>query len=128
MLCICDFCNKAFNRKHRSKSVFKYKDYNGVDRTYVPDFSVENRLVEIKPTKLIDTPLVKLKISAANNYCKNHGLVYEIVDYQPVELDQLSNLIEDGKVILTERYKNKYNEWKNSHHGRNCKIGEKHNM
>lgn len=44
--------------------------YNNVNKTYMPDFIQDNILIEIKPRKLINTPINKAKYCAARKYCK----------------------------------------------------------
>ena len=56
----------------------------GVDKWYYPDIIVtyENghkELLEIKPTKLLNDRVVKLKQSAAQIYCKEHNIIYKFI-------------------------------------------------
>lgn len=52
----------------------KYTDPLGRQRTYVADFLVaEKTLVEIKPTRLLDTPLVRAKRDAAIEFARLKG-------------------------------------------------------
>lgn len=90
-----------------------YVNYDGKDRTYSPDFLVGNKLIEIKPEKLIDSPLIKLKTEAALKYCKENSLEFEILDYQIIDIKDLDKLIDNGKVILTEKTKEKLLIWRN---------------
>lgn len=88
-----------------------YKNYDGSDRTYSPDFICDGQLIEIKPHSLIETPLIRLKSEAATNYCELNGLTFLIIDIDVVTLTQLRSLIESGDVILTDRTKEKYSEY-----------------
>jgi hypothetical protein len=90
-----------------------YINYDGKDRTYSPDFLVGNKLIEIKPEKLIDSPLIKLKTEAALKYCKENTLEFEILDYHIIDIKDLDKLIDNGKVILTEKTKEKLLIWRN---------------
>lgn len=89
-----------------------YIHYNGNNRTYSPDFFIGNKLIEIKPEKLINTPLVKLKTEAAIKYCKENNLEFEILDYKIIDIKDLELLINNNKVILTDSTKIKLEEWK----------------
>lgn len=88
-----------------------YIHYTGNNRTYSPDFLVGNKLIEIKPEKLINTPLIKLKTEAAIKYCKENNLEFEITDYKIIEIEDLDKLIENGQVILTDKTKVKYDKF-----------------
>lgn len=57
----------------------KYK-FNEKQRTYAPDFIIGTRLIEIKPIKLHDSPNNVAKFEAAEKYCEENGLTFEIVD------------------------------------------------
>ena len=50
------------------------------DRTYHPDFICGNRIIELKPERLISSPLVMAKTKAAELYCKQIGKTFEIYD------------------------------------------------
>ncbi len=52
----------------------------GVQRTYRPDYVVGTQLLEVKPTRLHDTPQVSAKHVGAEAYCAAKGLTYELVD------------------------------------------------
>lgn len=101
----------------------KYKDQNGTDRTYNPDivFMNENVVCEIKPHGLRNTPLNKLKFTAAETYCKKYNLTFSVIDettydlstilYSDIE-DKIKNkiiIINDKNLERLERNKNEYN-------------------
>lgn len=94
------------NWKSAENIRIKYKDYNNIDRTYSPDFIVDEKyLIEIKPVKLHNSTSVKLKQCAAVEYCKKNGLEYLLVDYKILKLDDIKKLIEDKIIILTDKTK-----------------------
>ena len=73
----------------------------------------EKYLVEIKPKKLHGSRLVQIKKKAAENYCLNNNLIYKLV--YPIKLltdIELKTLIENKKIEFTERYKEKWELWK----------------
>lgn len=53
----------------------------GIDRTYTPDFLIDNRLIEIKPAFLLTGLDIKIeaKRKAAIEYCSRNSLKYEIL-------------------------------------------------
>jgi hypothetical protein len=88
-----------------------YLDPLGMARTYAADFLVENkRLVEIKPLRLIDTPLVNAKRQAADAFCAQKGLVYEIIDPGKLEDEIITDLHDQGIIRFTERYEKMYQD------------------
>ena len=90
-----------------------YINYDGNERTYSPDYLVNNnKLVEIKPKRLHNTPLVKLKKEAAEKYCFENKLIYELIDVEIIDIDKLRELVINNKVILTEKTKRKLEKWK----------------
>ena len=44
--------------------------YKNVNRMYMPDFVVNNTIIEIKPSKLVNTPTNKAKYKAAKLFCR----------------------------------------------------------
>jgi len=79
-----------------------YKNYSGYDRTYTPDFIIDNKIIEIKPKRLINSPLVKLKTEAAKKYCLEHGYEYEIIDWPLMEIKTIINLEQNNVLKFTE--------------------------
>lgn len=58
-----------------------YVDYAGMERTYFPDFLVDNKyLYEIKPKRLWNTPKCIAKKTAAELFCDKNGYVYIMHD------------------------------------------------
>ncbi len=79
-----------------------YIDDDGKNRTYRPDFFVDNfKLVEIKPFRLQKKIINQKKKQIAIEYCKKMGWVYEIVDIEPVQIEKLEALISLKKLKLT---------------------------
>lgn len=108
---------ERFNLKWVSAEAKIYKiDYIGFknqSRTYFADFVINDKyLVEIKPKKLHKSKTVILKSEAAVIFCKDRGMVYKISDCPKLSSKDLEYLINDGTVILTDRYKEKYEKFK----------------
>jgi hypothetical protein len=88
-----------------------YRDYDGKDRTYRPDFFVENKkLVEVKPGKLRQAVTNSLKEAAAKKFCKKNGYEYEITEAKRMEDDQIVGLYKKGLIKFTDRYEKKFKE------------------
>lgn len=78
-----------------------YENYDGTNRTYSPDFIVNDMfLTEIKPKRLQLTPLNKLKFNAAVKYCNENNLKFKVKDFGIVYQDQLDELIKNNLVKL----------------------------
>jgi hypothetical protein len=82
----------------------KYIDYKNSERTYIPDFILNgNLLVEIKPKRLVKTPLIKLKTKAAKLFCKKNNMKYKIFtenDFEKLDQYNLKKLLENNKIKL----------------------------
>jgi hypothetical protein len=90
----------------------KYINYNGKERTYHPDFLLEDKvLIEIKPRKLMETPANKLKKEAALKYCEENNIEYRMVDVKILKIEELRNLYNSGQIIFTKKYEEKYQEY-----------------
>jgi len=82
-----------------------YKNYDGTDRTYSPDFIVDNNfLVEVKPKKLFKTPSNLLKFDSAKKYALENNLIFKVLDFGIILKDELNRLIESQAVKLNVEY------------------------
>jgi hypothetical protein len=104
---------ERFNLNLKSAESIRIKYMiNGRDRNYIPDFIVNDKyLIEIKPKKLINTPVVLLKKSAAISYCYEHNLIYKIISPNIINFNIFRELVESGKVQLIEKYYTKFKEY-----------------
>jgi primosomal replication protein N len=79
----------------------KYLSYTGNERTYSPDYIVDNKyLIEIKPKKLHNTPLNSLKFRSAIEYCKEKYLKFKVLDFGIIFQNELDRLILNNIVKL----------------------------
>ena len=91
----------------------KYKDWEGNERTYHPDFLVENKLlVEVKPEKLMKSPSVIAKQKSAEKFAKSKGLKYELIDPPMLKEDQIEKMHKEKSIVFIERYELKYKNLK----------------
>ena len=100
-------CESAQGKKFR----IPYKDYNGVDRTYKPDFFVNNHLlVEIKPKKLWNTKEVIAKKDAAEKFCDKVGYEYKLADVEP-NSSLLKEKYLKGEIRFVEKYIERFEKY-----------------
>jgi hypothetical protein len=85
-----------------------YENWDGRSRTYRPDFLVGNCLVEIKPTKLHQSPSVALKVAAARAYCSNRGMDFEITDSPLLDNSEIYQMWITGKIKFIARYEERF--------------------
>lgn len=89
----------------------QYINYDGTQRTYRPDFFVNNeKLVEIKPKRLQKTPNIMVKTAAAIEKCKEWGLEYEITDYK-IQAEKIKKALEGGLVKFARDYEKRFLEY-----------------
>lgn len=91
-----------------------YINWNGSERTYSPDFLVNNKsLIEIKPKRLISSPSVLLKKEAAEIFCKKQNWDYFIIDPPEIRMEQIKLLYGQKLIKFTKRYEEKYKQLNN---------------
>lgn len=97
------------NAENKKYTVEYFND--DVCRTYRADFIVEDKyMVEVKPKKLHNSYSVILKMEAAKLWCIKNNFVYKLTSCPKLSDNEILNLIEDKKIILTNRYKTKFDE------------------
>jgi hypothetical protein len=111
MINVIERFNLKWQSAEKSEYRIKYMGLGGQNRTYMCDFVIANKyLVEIKPKALHNSKIVKSKSNSAIQFCKNNGLKYKITECRKLTHKELKFLIDNKKIILTERYKVKYDE------------------
>lgn len=80
----------------------KYMFQNKV-RTYYPDFVVDKRIIEIKPTYLFSDPIVIAKRDAAEIWCKEKGYTYELVDPGSYNLSEIIVMHNSGTITIESK-------------------------
>lgn len=89
----------------------EYIDPLGASRSYHPDFLVEEKLlVECKPKRLWNTPLVIAKSKAAKERATALGLEYVLIDPERLTDEELRRLHDAGDLKFTDRYERLYQE------------------
>ncbi len=103
--------NKLKCENAQSKFCIPYKNAIGENRTYRPDFLVNDELiVEIKPKVLWDTPTIKLKTKAAKQFCKRLGLKYTLLDIQPIS-STLKEKYLNNEIKFVDKYKKRFEKY-----------------
>lgn len=85
-------------------------DYKGDNRTYCPDFLINNEMIEVKPEKLHNSPAVLKKKLAAENYCNANNLSYKLIDPPILSTEEVKILYLDKKIKFLDRYDKKFKE------------------
>lgn len=109
MINVIERFDLSWESAENSLYTIEYSDYNGVTRTYTPDFIINNKyLVEIKPKKLWNSDNVTRKTSSAIKFCEKNNLIYKIRDIETIPFMLLHKLYENKVVIFTDRYEKKF--------------------
>jgi hypothetical protein len=114
MINVIERFNLSWKNAEASDLKIEYLDWENKKRTYVADFLIENKyLIEVKPKKLHKSKLVILKKEAAIKFCSDKKLTYKLT-YPSKLLShiELKLLIDNGKIELLDRYKEKYKQLK----------------
>ena len=104
-----------FESGEKAKWAITYTKWDGSIGTYFPDYIIEGKyMVEIKPKKLINTPLVKAKTEAAIDFCNKNNLEYKIIE--PVKIDKqiLLDLYNKKDLVFSEKLELKYINYLNN--------------
>jgi TnsA-like endonuclease N terminal/NUMOD3 motif len=94
----------------RARYNIPYTDYKGTDRSYYPDFIIENSIiVEIKPHNLRNSKDILLKEEAAKKWCKKHNFEYRIIDEVEKLSDDEIRILHDNELVkFINRYEEKF--------------------
>ncbi len=105
------FVIERFNLSWESGEVEKYKipyNFDGINKNYFPDFVInEKYVIECKPKKLWGTKINNIKFNFAKDFCDKNNLIFKIKDVTKLKKPELFNLISNGDVVLTNKWKDK---------------------
>lgn len=87
-----------------------YTDYAGNIRMYFPDFIVENKIIEIKPCKLHNSPKILAKKKAAEEFCNSRNMTYELIDPLLLSEEEIKDLYINKNIIFLKKYDDKFRE------------------
>ncbi len=105
--------NDVSVKKHKNKVTIPY-NYNGNEKTYIPDFIINNNtIVEVKPTYQLNTEIVKLKIKALENFINSNDRYkfYKVLTENDIFIDN-TILIDDYNKNLINVDSGKLNRFK----------------
>jgi len=83
---------------------------NNTDRTYHPDFVIGDKIIEVKPKKLINTIDNQLKFAAAKLRYGDKFIIITEDDIPKLSDDEVYKLYDNNLIQWTDRYKIKFNE------------------
>jgi hypothetical protein len=102
---------ERFNLEWENGESEKYKipyEIDGVKRNYFPDFVINKKyIVECKPKKLNLTSINQTKFEYAKKYCTDNGFIFKTRDVPKIKQEQLLTMINNGLVVLTNKWKDK---------------------
>ena len=102
---------ERFNLEWETGESEKYKisyTIDGKSKNYFPDFVINKKyIVECKPKKLTLTSINQTKFEFAKKYCDDNGFIFKIRDIPKIKKEQLIILINNGLVVLTNKWKHK---------------------
>lgn len=111
--------NLKWKTAEHKQYAIPYIHYNGHIRNYFADFLIEDKLlVEVKPHKLSNTPLVTLKKEAAEVWCKSQGLKYKMFTNKEFEILKKEDIIKkytSKEIVWLPRYQQKFEEMYYAH-------------
>lgn len=83
----------------------EYIDYSGKQRTYRPDFLINNKtIIEIKPKRLWKTSNVISKVKAGIKFAKEKGLKYKLVDIKITNYDIIIQKVNLNEIKFLGNY------------------------
>lgn len=83
---------------------------NGVSRTYMADFIVDDLMIEIKPKKLWASFGNSVKFEAAHEWCKNNNMKFIVIEPEKLSLEIIIYLYKSGDLKFIDRYDKKFKE------------------
>lgn len=109
LLCYIDRFNMKFESGEKAKWAVEYVKPTGGIGTYFPDYIIDDKyMVEIKPKKLINTPLVKAKSTGAIKFCAKNNLKYKIITPQRLNETIIMELYKTNKIKFTKIYEERF--------------------
>lgn len=85
---------------------------NNKSRNYYPDFIIDNKIIEIKPYKLINSNINKCKFEAAKKLYKDNFIVLTEYDIIVLNFDEINTMVNEGTIVFIDRYKAKFEKWR----------------
>jgi len=101
------------NRTWRSAEGMSVTYYlNGIAHKYHPDFIIDdNVVIEIKPKKMTNLKVNKLKADAMSKWCAEHSMFYQVVSPKKLTKTELKQLSESGKIRIEDHLQTKFKRY-----------------
>ena len=107
MILVIERFNLDWEAGESEKYKIKY-EVDGVNKNYFPDFVInEKYVIECKPKKLWKIKINEVKFKFAKDFCDKNNLIFKIKDITKLKKPELLNLISNGDVVLTNKWKDK---------------------
>jgi hypothetical protein len=111
MIKVIERFNFKWENGEKGKFRVKYIDWQGQEKTYSPDFILNDKyMVECKPKKLWNSKSVKDKKEAGILKCKELGLTYKLMEITRLTIKEIKNLYDNKEIKFIDRYENKFKE------------------
>jgi len=114
------FLELSFLVENKDKEIENAEDkisikylFEGVDRTYRPDFIIGNKVIEVKPTNFMNDENNVVKFKEAKKWCKNNNYKYTIVtdeDIKVLSIIEIKELLRSGDTKLSEKQDKRFIE------------------
>lgn len=100
--------NIPWSSAEKKSFEIKYINWDGADRTYRPDFLInEKNLIEIKPKRLHKSPTIMAKTKAALVWAAANGFTYEIIDFE-IDATKIMTALNEGLIKFNRDYKERF--------------------
>lgn len=86
----------------------KYLNIDNVERTYHPDYLLDDKIIEIKPKKLLNTASNISKFQAARKEFGDKFTVMTEDDIMILDSVKIKDLVDTGTIKFIDRYQEKY--------------------
>lgn len=114
MINVIERFDMKWQSMEKKKFAIPYIDWEGTNRNYFPDFLIEDKyVVEVKPKKLWNTPLILAKRKSAEIWCKDKGYKYKIVEPTLLTFDEIKKLHEINNIKFLKKYEDKFANYNN---------------
>lgn len=107
-----EVANQEWSTGEKKKISVPYISPTGSQRSYFPDFIVGQRVIEVKPRRLWNSPQVLAKKNAAMIHFAALGMTYELVDPGKIDDKVVDQLYKAAMIKWLPRYEKKYQERK----------------
>lgn len=114
MINVIERFNMKWQSLEKKKFAIPYIDWEGVNKNYFPDFLIEDKyVVEIKPKKLWNSPVILAKRKSAEIWCEDRGYKYKIVEPVLLTFNEIKKLHDNNDIKFLKKYEDKFARYNN---------------